>query len=162
MESSDKWQFLIDKRLNDALDAGKLSNLPGEGKPLRLEDDSYTPPHLRLAHKVLRDHGFVPDWIVMGKELDQRHERLLKNVQQAVRNHQGVLQDAERSPMEAQRRRQNAHNAWLLTVQKLEQVTQKLNREIMNYNLKVPAGVEHKKLFQLERELENLLPSNPK
>ncbi|MBZ0294215.1 MAG: DUF1992 domain-containing protein [Anaerolineae bacterium] len=153
----DKWQFLIDKQLTDAIGAGKLSNLPGEGKPLQLEDDSHTPAHLRMAHKLLRDNGFAPEWVVMGKELDQRSERLRRSIRQAVRAYKGALYDADRDVAQRERLRQNARDGWLLTVQTLEEVTRKLNKEILSYNLKVPAGITHKTLFNLERELETLL-----
>jgi len=48
--------FLLDQlaeaRILNALEKGELSNLPGEGKPLRLDDDSAVPEELRGAYRI--------------------------------------------------------------------------------------------------------------
>jgi len=42
--------------------------LPGRGRPLALEDDSHLPPDLRLACKVLRNAGYVPEEAVADEK----------------------------------------------------------------------------------------------
>lgn len=155
---ADKWQNHIDRALQAAKEEGKLQNLPGEGKPLKLEDETHTPEHLRLAHRLLKDHGFAPDWIMHSQEIDQKKKQLLHNMQKAVRAYKGALGDAGRhTGGDAETRRLRAHNTWKLAHQTLEEATAKLNKEILSYNLKVPAGVTHKALINLERELAQLL-----
>jgi hypothetical protein len=38
-----------------------------------------------------------------------------------------------------------------------EDTAKALNREILNYNLKVPQGITHKFPFNVEREIERLM-----
>jgi hypothetical protein len=46
-----------------------FDDLPGAGKPLVLEDDSHLPEDLRIAHKILKNAGFVPPEIALRKEI---------------------------------------------------------------------------------------------
>jgi hypothetical protein len=52
--------FLIEQRLEDAVSRGEFQNLPGEGRPLELDDDALVPEDLRLAYRILKNAGFVP------------------------------------------------------------------------------------------------------
>ena len=51
---------LAEQRIEAAIAAGDLDNLPGAGRPLQLDDDPLVPEELRLAYRVLRNAGFVP------------------------------------------------------------------------------------------------------
>jgi hypothetical protein len=52
--------FLVERRLEEAVSRGELSNLPGEGRPLELDDDALVPEELRAAYRILKNAGFVP------------------------------------------------------------------------------------------------------
>ena len=74
---------IIEERIQTAMKEGKLSDLPGHGKPLEMEDDSGVPEDLRMAHKILKNAGCVP------KELDdhvkiRQTEDLLKTTPSAT------------------------------------------------------------------------------
>jgi len=51
---------LVEKRLEEAAAKGELSGLPGEGRPLDLDDDAMVPPELRVAYRIIRNAGFLP------------------------------------------------------------------------------------------------------
>ena len=51
---------IAEARIQEALRAGELSNLPGAGKPLQLDDDSMIPKELRAAYRILKNSGFLP------------------------------------------------------------------------------------------------------
>ena len=34
--------------------------MPGEGKPLELDDDAHIPEDLRVAYQILKNAGYVP------------------------------------------------------------------------------------------------------
>ena len=51
---------LVEKRLEEAAAKGELSGLPGEGRPLDLDDDLMVPPELRVAYRIVRNAGFLP------------------------------------------------------------------------------------------------------
>jgi Domain of unknown function (DUF1992) len=52
--------FLVEQRLEEAVSRGELSNLPGEGRPLELDDMALVPDELRAAYRILKNAGFVP------------------------------------------------------------------------------------------------------
>ncbi|MDN6448764.1 MAG: DUF1992 domain-containing protein [Enterobacterales bacterium] len=64
--------FLIDewaeRHISSALKRGELDNLSGEGKPLRLDDDSHVPADLRAGYRLLKNAGCLPPEIEQRKE----------------------------------------------------------------------------------------------
>lgn len=62
------WARIAEERIEKAIRDGELDDLPGKGKPLKLEDDSRIPPELRMAYKILKNAGVTPP------ELDTRNE----------------------------------------------------------------------------------------
>ena len=73
MDNVTRFDSIVEKKIREALEQGKLDNLPGHGKPLNLEDDGHVPDDLKLAHKILKNAGCVP------KELEINIEILLQN-----------------------------------------------------------------------------------
>ena len=65
--------WLIDKvaeeKIKKALERGELQNLPGEGQPLQLEDDSHVPAELRAGYRLLKNAGYLPPEIALRKEI---------------------------------------------------------------------------------------------
>ncbi len=104
-----------------------VTRLPGAGKPLKLDDDRFTPDDLKMAYKLLKENDLAPDWIVEGRELDAARAKTLIRLRDAVRE-QRVTESL-----------------------RAEVIT--LNKRILTYNLKVPQGVPHKLMIPLEREL---------
>ncbi len=70
------FQRIAEKHIREAIENGELDNLPGSGKPLALEDDSHIPGDLRIAHKVLKNAGFVPQEVSLSKEIAQTEDLL--------------------------------------------------------------------------------------
>ena len=58
-----------ERRIAQAQKDGVFEHLPGEGKPLEMEDDSHIPAELRMAFKVLKNAGYVPPEIADRKEV---------------------------------------------------------------------------------------------
>ncbi len=61
---------LAERRIVKAMEEGTFDHLPGEGRPLILEDDSRIPADLRMAFKVLRNAGYVPPEIAERREIE--------------------------------------------------------------------------------------------
>ena len=120
---------LIDEQIQDAIRKGQFADLPGQGKPLKLDDDSNVPSHLRMAHKLMRDNDLMPDWMAQGQELDTAHERLVADIRRAGSANQPAV------------------------VESLREAAKKYNSKALSYNLKVPQGVAHKRHLNFEQEL---------
>lgn len=59
---------LVEQHIREAQEKGELSNLPGEGAPLHLEDDSGVPVELRTAYCLLKNAGYLPPELEMRRE----------------------------------------------------------------------------------------------
>ncbi len=147
------WGSYIDRQIRKAMDEGNFSNLPGEGKPLQLEDNPNTPNEMRMAYKILRDNDLAPDWIMQGKSLDVRIENLLGKLSRVVGAYRTVLHD----PAATALTRARAEEALKTSEAKLAGLAAKINQEINSYNLKVPAGVAHKTLLNIQHEKNRLI-----
>jgi hypothetical protein len=68
---------IAEKKIADAIARGELNDLPGEGKPLELDDDANVPEELRVAYRILKNAGFVPPEVESLREIGQL-ERLVE------------------------------------------------------------------------------------
>jgi hypothetical protein len=62
-------ETLAENRIREAQEEGFFSNLPGQGKPLNLEDECNVPEDLRLTFKILRNAGCLPAEMELGKQI---------------------------------------------------------------------------------------------
>jgi len=68
-------ETIAERRIAEAVARGDLDDLPGQGRPLRLDDDdALVPPELRMAYKVLKNAGFVPPEVELRNEIYGIHE----------------------------------------------------------------------------------------
>jgi hypothetical protein len=69
---------IAEERIREAIQRGEFENLPGRGKPLKLEDDQHIPEDLRLAYKVLKNANCLPPELELKKEIRSAEELLGK------------------------------------------------------------------------------------
>ncbi|MCC7216880.1 MAG: DUF1992 domain-containing protein [Burkholderiales bacterium] len=62
------WDALVEAKIAEAQRAGAFDDLPGAGRPLELDDDRLVPEDVRMAHRILRNAGFVPPEIEARRE----------------------------------------------------------------------------------------------
>jgi len=67
---------LAEERIAEARDRGDLDDLPNAGKSLHLEDDAMVPPELRAAYRVLKNAGYLPEEIVLRRQVHDAEELL--------------------------------------------------------------------------------------
>ncbi len=60
---------LVERRIAEAMDRGEFEDLPGAGKPLRLEDDCLVPEELRAGYRLLKNAGYLPEEIHLRREI---------------------------------------------------------------------------------------------
>jgi hypothetical protein len=65
------FHLIAERKIAEALARGELANLPGEGRPLELDDDALVPEDLRLAYRILKNAGFVPPEVELLREISQ-------------------------------------------------------------------------------------------
>ena len=60
---------IVEERIQRAQEEGVFDNLPGRGKPLNLDEDSFVPEDLRLTYKVLKNSNCLPIELELRKEI---------------------------------------------------------------------------------------------
>lgn len=60
---------IAEERILQAQREGAFENLPGNGKPLVLDDDSMIPPELRAAYRILRNAGYAPPEVLVRRDI---------------------------------------------------------------------------------------------
>lgn len=76
----DPLKAIAERKILESMERGEFSDLPGAGKPLRLEDDSMVPEDVRIAYRILRNAGFLPPELELRKEILTLRE-LLRTVE---------------------------------------------------------------------------------
>ena len=73
-------QDLIEKKIEEAKANGEFENLPGAGKPINLDDDTFVPQELRVAHRVLKNAGVRPYEVELKIELESLRAELQNHI----------------------------------------------------------------------------------
>lgn len=63
------FDLLAEERIRGALARGELSGLPGEGRPLDLDEDPLILAEVRMSNRILRNAGCCPSAVLALKAL---------------------------------------------------------------------------------------------
>lgn len=74
-----RFDDLVEQRIRNAMAAGVFDDLPGRGRPLALDDDALVPEDMRIAYRVLKNAGYLPEELQLRNEIAGIH-RLLDEV----------------------------------------------------------------------------------
>jgi hypothetical protein len=127
-------EALIDRKIREAQEAGAFDNMPFQGEPLPLVDDSAA-GDWALAYRMLKGARFAPPWIETDKE-----------VRALLAERETILERAPRSSAVGQQRDR----------EQLRRVVETANRAITRLNHEAPTYRQHRRLLDLDRELEAL------
>ena len=100
---------LAERAIQEAQKRGEFEGLSGQGQPLPQESDPFMPETLRMAYKMLKNAGYVPEEIQAQREIrsliecleqetdESRKMRQIQKVQlfiaKAKIRHGGLLQE---------------------------------------------------------------------
>ncbi|PMC36704.1 DUF1992 domain-containing protein [Bacillus sp. UMB0899] len=73
----DLFSIIAEDKIKKAIQDGEFDNLPGQGKPLKLDDMSHIPEELRVAYKVLKNSNMLDDVEQLKKEISTIEDLLL-------------------------------------------------------------------------------------
>jgi hypothetical protein len=108
----DPWQFIAERKIQEAMSEGKFENLDGTGQPIPIEDLPFTDPSLWMAHHIMKNNGLAPAWVVEGNEIEADIQQLRQRQATACATSRHLLRDE----------------------------VDRLNRRIAAFNLKAPAA----------------------
>jgi hypothetical protein len=93
------FERLAEEKIREAIAAGEFDRLPGKGKPLILDEPIGLRAEDRMAFFVLKNSGFLPEYLLYRKEVEtclSELERFFEHCRQRlgkILNHLQALQD---------------------------------------------------------------------
>lgn len=69
---------IAERKIQEGIEEGKFDNLPGMGKPLDLSESDSVPLDVRMANKVLKNAGVLPEWIQVQHEITSEREEMAR------------------------------------------------------------------------------------
>ncbi len=67
---------IAERKIQEGIEEGKFDNLPGMGKPLELNDGDSLPLDVRMANKILKNAGVLPEWLQVRHEITAEREEM--------------------------------------------------------------------------------------
>ena len=71
---------IVERRIAEAAGRGEFDGLPGAGRLLELEDDALVAPEIRVAYRILKNAGYIPEEVRLLRELRTAEQLLARAV----------------------------------------------------------------------------------
>lgn len=150
------YQHYIEEQIRDAEERGVFKNLPGYGKPLKLDDNPYAGDKA-LGYSLLKSNGYAPAEVELIKEIRADRERLEKRLERVVQR-KNYLRSRRVPPFPSERR------AFNTSVEKAANEyacgLRELNRKILTLNVKAPPAL-HQQMLDIDRLIAQFRASCP-
>jgi DnaJ homolog subfamily C member 28 len=135
----------IEELMRAALQAGKFDNLPGKGKPLKLDENPHANPEWRTAYHILHGAGFTLPWIETRNEIETELEKARNDLQRAWNWRKTSTAQTQSSA--------SLEEEWRSALDAFREKVTALNKRIVDYNLTVPSDRFQMRGLNYEREV---------
>ena len=78
---------IAEQKIAEAIGKGEFDDLPGQGRPLDLDDDGLVPEELRVAYRVLKNSGFLPPEASLRRDIASVESLLTQAVSEEDQEH---------------------------------------------------------------------------
>ena len=85
-QSSNKFEDLVEAKIQKAIADGEFNNLQGKGKPIDLNKYYEMPGHLRLGYQILKNAGYIPEEVRLKKEMEIIKEKIRASTSKNKKN----------------------------------------------------------------------------
>lgn len=141
----------IEELLKKAMQEGKFKDLPGKGKPIRMDSSNpHADPDWDLAYHILKEAGYSLPWIETLQEIGADLQAARNDLRIAWRYYQDAR--AQQKP--------SALSEWERSQKSFKDKLEAINQRIRDYNLQVPAARFQRPVLSFTAELEKLTKSN--
>lgn len=80
------WTALVaERKIKDAMEAGEFDNLPGKGEPIDLDNNPFENMEQRIAHRVLKNAGALPEWLQYEKDIERERKAVFSHRERGLR-----------------------------------------------------------------------------
>jgi len=146
-----KGHDLVGELIKQAVKRGEFDNLEGAGQPLNLEGNPFE-GDLHMAHKILKDNGFAPYWIELGKEIDAMRIKFEKEVDY-FQKYTRIVFSEQRSSTAFQQYEEKKERFYNQSRERLVETYKKT----LDYNLHCPVTHLHRANIDVEAEMTSLV-----
>ncbi|MEN6348655.1 MAG: DnaJ family domain-containing protein [Syntrophomonas sp.] len=143
---------LVGVMMKEAMKQGEFDNLEGVGKPLDLGGNPFAPDEMHMAYKILKDNGYAPHWMELGKEIEALRAKLNKEVDDFKKYTRMVFRE-RRSSGAIRRYEQIKTTFYTQSREHLEEISKK----ILDYNLNCPVSRLGRANFDVNDEMESII-----
>lgn len=143
---------LVGVMMKKAMERGEFDHLEGTGKPLDLGGNPFAPDEMHMAYKILKDNGYSPHWMELGKEVDTLWIKLNKEVDDFKKYTRMVF--SERRSSGAIRRYEQIKTAFY--TQSREHL-EEISKKILDYNLNCPVSRLGRANFDVNDEMLSIV-----
>ena len=144
-------------QIRRAIEAGQFDNLPGKGKPLRLNENPHEDPEWRLAYHVLHNGGFSLPWIETRREIENEIETVRQELGRAWDEYQAASRSGRDRGCGRLANRTGPVTKRAVDIFNLK--IPEINKRIFNYNLEAPSASLQLLRVDVERELAAVMAS---
>ena len=151
------FDIVIEERIQKAMQEGQFKNLPGDGKPIHLDDYDFLNPDVWMMNKILKNAGYLPPWVELALDIDHDQERL----KQSEADYAAWLAATRRTPAAAsaagratQQARDNA--AFQVHLERYVRLAEPLRDKIENFNVMCPIRVLEKVNIWVDHRVEQM------
>jgi len=151
------WRDVVEEQIAEAREQGAFDNLPGNGKPLRLDSNPYAGDKA-LAYSILKNNHVAPPEIERGHEVDadlQRAEEPLR----LLRHRLLTLRSRGKAVFASDRR------AWNIlrdrTLQRYAEDLRAINSKILSLNIIAPPAL-HRRSIDVDARIEAFADEFPR
>jgi hypothetical protein len=148
---------IVEKILREAQANGKFDNLPGSGRPLKLDDANENSEDWAANH-LLQNQNLRPAWLEEDLAIQTELERVRKKLRRThgwYQTERAQLQNATSET--AIRQREWAEAEWRRAQTEFRESLAQLNLRQRNLNLKVPLERFQRRLLDVEAELAQII-----
>jgi DnaJ family protein C protein 28 len=139
----------IDEIIQNAINEGEFDQLPGKGKPLAWDEHSLVDDDWQLAHHLLKENGFAPDFIEARQSIESDLAAARAALKRAFDwNQKALASDNEPDLVKSQ---------WAKAKSEFESRVGGLNKRIRDYNLTIPAQSFYRTPLDTRKELAKLV-----
>ena len=141
---------VVEDLIQEAMSKGDFNNLSGAGKPLKdlQSQNPYVDFTTHKINKILLDNGFVPEWILLQKEISGDISELKSSLRdERAKLHFPLLSHEE--------------FFWEKIVERMEERMKNINKKIDKFNLIVPVMDKQMVHIQLTKIAEKILQEEP-
>jgi len=121
----------IEEIIKAAMRDGAFDNLPGQGQPLDWDLNDFSGEDWELAHHLLKENGFAPEFIEIRKSIEADLNQARVEIKRAKEWRTKALGDGDEPEW--------VEKQWALAQSKLHDQIAVLNKRIRDYNLIIPA-----------------------